>query len=161
MEESDACESHRDAILVACLDDIVVTHRATGLGYELHSRLMGTLNIIAEGEERVRAKGDTGILRYPCLLLLTCQRLWTLREEHLPCPLAQDIIIIVRDINVDSVVTVGTAYALLPWQIHHLRTLAQPPYIGLIASKACAVDTALLSRSDADGLTVLDIADRV
>ena len=39
--------------------------------------------------------------------------------------------------------------------------LAQPPDISLVTSQTCAVDTALLTSSDTNGLTVLYIAYRV
>ena len=39
--------------------------------------------------------------------------------------------------------------------------LAQPPYIGFVASQTGAMDTALLTGTDADGLTVLHVADGV
>lgn len=53
VEEADACECHGDAILVARLDDIVITHRAAGLGYILHAALVSALYVVAEWEERV------------------------------------------------------------------------------------------------------------
>ncbi len=55
MEQSHAGERHGDAVLVAGHDDVVVAHRAAGLGYVLHAALVGTLDVVAEGEEGVRA----------------------------------------------------------------------------------------------------------
>jgi len=53
VEQSYTCEGHGDIVFVAGLDHIVITHAATCLGDELHTALMGTLDIVAEGEERV------------------------------------------------------------------------------------------------------------
>ena len=55
MEQSYACECHSDAILVAGHDDMIVEYRASSLFNELYSALVGTLNIVAKGEESVRA----------------------------------------------------------------------------------------------------------
>src|SRR5574344_680526 len=61
------------------------------------------------------------------------------------------------DINIYGIVTVGTTYAIDKRQIHHFRMLAQPPYIGFIACKTCAMDTALLTCADAYCLSVFNI----
>ena len=53
VEQSDASERHRDAVLVASHDDMVVTYRAASLGNELHATLVGTLDVVAEGEEGI------------------------------------------------------------------------------------------------------------
>ena len=53
VEQSYASEGHGDAILVAGLDHVVVAYRTTSLGDEFHTALMGTLDIVAEGEEGI------------------------------------------------------------------------------------------------------------
>ena len=53
MEQSHTREGHGDVILVTSLNDIVVTNAASSLGDISHSTLVGTLNIVAEGEESV------------------------------------------------------------------------------------------------------------
>ena len=68
---------------------------------------------------------------------------------------------ILRDIYVDGVVTVGTTDVIHERQVHHLRMLAQPPDVGLVTCQTGAVDTALLTGTDTDGLSVLHVADRV
>ena len=55
MEQSYACECHSDAILVAGHDDMIVAYRAACLSNELYATLVGTLNVVAKGEESVRA----------------------------------------------------------------------------------------------------------
>ena len=51
VEEADAGEGHSYAVFIASLDDIVITHRTTSLGDELHTALVGALDVVAEGEE--------------------------------------------------------------------------------------------------------------
>ena len=53
VEQSYARECHGDAILVTSHNDMVVAHRSAGLGYELHTALVGTLDIVAKGEESI------------------------------------------------------------------------------------------------------------
>ena len=53
MEKANTGECHGDAVFVASHDHMIVAHRAAGLGNELHTALMGTLDIVAEGEERI------------------------------------------------------------------------------------------------------------
>ncbi len=68
---------------------------------------------------------------------------------------------LLTDVHVNGVVAVRAANALLKRQIQHLLVLAQIPDIRLVARKTRAVDAALLAGADADGLTVLRIADGV
>ena len=161
VEETYTCECHGYAILVAGLDHIVIAHRTARLGNKLYAALVRTLYVVAEGEESIAAQCHLGILGYPFLLLFAGEHLWLLLEKHLPCAFAQYIIIVVADIHVDSIVAVGTAYAINKWKVHDFRMLAQPPYICLVASQACAVNTALLTSTDANGLTILDIANGI
>lgn len=39
--------------------------------------------------------------------------------------------------------------------------LAEPPVVGLVAGKSCAVDAGLLASAEANDLAVLCVADRV
>ena len=53
VEQSHACEGHSDAVFVAGHDDMIIADRATSLGDKLHTALMGTLDIVAKGEEGI------------------------------------------------------------------------------------------------------------
>ena len=55
---------------------------------------MSTLDIVAEWEECVRTQGYLGVLSYPLLLLLHSEHFGLLLEEHLPCAIAQYIVMI-------------------------------------------------------------------
>ena len=160
MEQSHACEGHSDAVLVAGHDDMIVADGATSLGDKLHTTLVGTLDVVAEGEEGIRAKGHLRVLGYPGFLLFHRQHLWLRLEELLPGTVAEYIVMLVlRDIHIDGVVAVCTADTIHERQVHHLRMLAEPPDVGLVACQASTMDAALLACSDTDGLTVLHVAD--
>ena len=159
MEQTHAREGHSDAILVARVDDMVVANATTSLSYILHATLMSTLDIVAEGEEGIAAEADACVLSHPSGLLLACERLGALGKELLPCAFGKHVIVIVGDIDIDGVVAVGTPNARHERQAHHLRMLAQPPDVGLLSGETRAMDTTLLTCSDADCLPVLDVAD--
>ena len=161
VEQPYACECHSDAVLVASHDDVVVADAAACLGNILYTALVGTLHVVAEGEEGIAAKTDASVLGYPGLLLLAAEGFGLLRKELLPFALCKDIHVVVADIDVNRIVAVCTANTWDEGQRHHLGILAEPPDVGLAASQTRAMDTALLTSSDADGLTVLDVADAV
>ena len=157
MEQADARESHGDAILVARGNDMVITHGAAGLGNVLHAALVCPLNVVAEGEESVRTQRHALQRVQPRALLLAAQDVGLLREELLPYTIGQDIVVVVADVDVDGIVTVGTADFFHPRQVEHLRTLAEIPDVGLVAGQTGVVNTALLSGFDTASLTVLPV----
>ena len=161
VEETHMGECHGDAILVAGVDDMVVADATASLCDKLYTAAVGTLDVVAEGEESIRSQGHARVLGDPCLALLAGQRFGLFGKELLPCAVAEDVLGLVADIEVDAVVAVCTANLLLEWQIHDLRVLAQPPFVSLASCQSGAVDAALLTGSDTDGLSVLDVADRV
>ncbi len=155
MEQTHAGERHCDAVLVASVDDIVVTYRTACLCYILYAALVSTLDVVAEREESVRTESYAAVLGYPCLLLLHCEHLGLLLEEHLPCSVTQNVVMVLRDIYVDGVVAISATDVVHEGKIHHLRVLAQPPDVSLVAGETCAVDAALLSGTGAECLPVL------
>ena len=161
VEQSHVSEGHGHIVFVAGLDDIVVTDAAAGLCDVLHATLVGALDVVAEGEESVGAQTYVGVLGNPFFLLSTGEDSRLLGEELLPCAFAQYIVVLFAEVDVDGVVAVGTADTRFERKVENLRALAQPPLIGLVAGETCAVDAALLTGSDADSLSVLDIADAV
>ena len=140
---------------------MVVAYRTACLCDKLNTALMRALNIVAEWEESVAAQSHLGVLSYPLLLLFHGQHLWLLLEEHLPCAFCQYVLMVLRDIYVDGVVAVGTANLVNKRKVHHLWMLAQPPDVGLVACQTSTVDAALLTSTDADGLSILNVANRV
>ena len=55
VEQTNAGECHGDAIFIARHDDMVVANRASSLCDILDATFVGTLNIVAEGEESIAA----------------------------------------------------------------------------------------------------------
>ena len=53
MEQTHTREGHGNAVFVAGLDDIVVTDTAAGLCNVFHATLVGTFDVVAEGEEGI------------------------------------------------------------------------------------------------------------
>ena len=102
---------------------------------------MSTLDIVAEGEESVGTEANIGVLSDPCLLFLNSEDFGLLGEYLLPLTVSQNVLILIADINVDSVVTVCTSYVSLERKSHYLGVLSQPPVVSLLTCKTCAVDS--------------------
>ena len=69
VEEADASEGHRDAVLVAGIDDMVVTNGTSCLCDIFYTALVCTFDVVAEGEERIATKTHFCVLCQPgCLL---------------------------------------------------------------------------------------------
>ena len=60
MEQPDAAECHCDAVLVAGVDDLLVADGAAGLDDGRHAGTACALDVVAEGEECIRAEADAG-----------------------------------------------------------------------------------------------------
>ena len=56
VEQSYAGEGHCDAVLIACLDNIIISDRATRLSDILNTASVSSLYIIAEWEECIRSE---------------------------------------------------------------------------------------------------------
>ncbi len=161
VEQAHARKCHDNAVFVRGLDDVVVADRSAGLGDILHAGFPRALDVVPEGEERVRPDGDAGLGRDPSALFLRRQRFGLFRKDPLPLPFAQNVLVLIRGIDVDGVVAVRAADVGLEGQREHLRVLPQEPVVRLLPGQARAVDAALLSGADADGLAVFHIADGV
>ena len=70
MEQSHSGEVHDDAVLVAGLDDDIISHRAARLSYIPDTTAVSTLDIVAEREERVGAESYAVHLVEPGSLFL-------------------------------------------------------------------------------------------
>ena len=55
MEQTDTGHGHGDPILVAGIDDVLVTDAAAGLGHVFHAAAMGPFDVVPKGEEGVGA----------------------------------------------------------------------------------------------------------
>ncbi len=93
--------------------------------------------------------------------MLTGEHLGALGKELLPHAVAQHIVVLLAQIDVDGIVAVGPVDVLLEREIEYAGTLAEPPFVGLVACQTGTVDAALLTGSDADGLAVFHVAHRI
>ena len=132
MEQTHTREGHGNAVFVAGLDDIVVANAAAGLCNVFHATLVGTLDVVAEGEEGIGTETYLRVLGNPCFLFLAGEGFGLCLEELLPGAVAENIIVVVGDIYVDGVVTVGTADIVDKGEVHHFRMLAEPPDVGFV-----------------------------
>ena len=82
-------------------------------------------------------------------------------KDALPRAVGKHIVALVGEVDIDSVVAVGTADVVHEREGEHLRMAAEIPVVRLLSRKSGAVDAALLARAHADGLTVFHIADGV
>lgn len=51
VEKADASEGHSHSVLVASGNNMVIAYTTTCLGYILYTALVGTFDVVAEGEE--------------------------------------------------------------------------------------------------------------
>ena len=120
MEQPQAAEGHGDAVLVAGVDDLLVADGAAGLHDGGHAGAAGALDVVAEGEEGVRAKADTGHLAEVGLLFLGGQRLGLAGKGLSPDVITNDILRGIADVNINGVVAVGLCHIVAEGQIQHL-----------------------------------------
>ena len=158
MEKSDACECHSHVILVASHDDMIVTDGSAGLSDILNAALSSSLDVITEGEECIGTEAYVEVLLEPLLLLFLCKYFGLNLEELLPSALGKNVVVLIGDIDIDSVVSVRSSDTVYELKSHDLGVLTEPPDICLVTCKSCAVDTGLLSCTDTDSLTGLYVA---
>ena len=120
MEQPYARERHGNAVLVTGFYDIVVAYAAASLSNKLYAALVGTLDVVAEGEESIGAEANACVLSQPCLLFLACEYSRLYLEDTLPLALAENVLVLVADVNVDSVVAVCTADIINELESHYL-----------------------------------------
>lgn len=131
MEEANVSKRHSDAVLVAGINNMIVTDTTACFCYVFNTTLMSTLNIVAEWEESITTYRYTLVLGNPSLLLLAGQWLRLLCKELLPNAVLQYILPLIGDIDIDGIVAVGTTDLLLKgrfitlghWRNHHSSAL--------------------------------------
>ena len=89
MEQTDTCKRHRHFVFIAGRDHILIPDRAARLRDVSHTGLVRPLNVVAEREERIGAKGHTLQLIEPCALLLCGKCLRLLGKYFLPCAVCE------------------------------------------------------------------------
>ena len=109
VEKADSCEGHSDIVLIAGLDDIVITYRAACLGDIAYAALVCALDIVTEGEEGIGAKAYTLGLFEPFLLFLTGEYRGLLGEYPLPFAVPEKVLVFLTDVHINRIVAVRTA----------------------------------------------------
>ena len=120
---------------------MIVTDGSAGFSDVLNAALVSTLDVIAEGEECIRAESYVIVLSKPSLLLFSCEYLRLNLEDVLPCTFSENVLVLVRNVYVDSVVSVGTADVVNELETKYLRALSEPPVISLVTCESCSVDS--------------------
>mmetsp|Transcript_51986 Transcript_51986/g.144024 ORF Transcript_51986/g.144024 Transcript_51986/m.144024 type:complete len:227 (-) Transcript_51986:1201-1881(-) len=160
VEEAEAGESHRHAVLVGRRDHLRIGDAAARRHEVLDALLRRHIDRIAEGEEGIRGERHAIEGLEERGLLLGCERL------GLGLKLLQPL-----GVLDGSHVTLDIAHAridpLLPLdarferQRAHLGVLAEVPRLHLAAGKLDAIDARLLAGAHANHLAVLREADRI
>ena len=145
MEQSHACKCHCHAESVAGFNDIIVTNGAAGFCNIAYAALCRTFNIITEGEEGIGAKRNTLDRGKICFLFFLCQRFRLFGEQCLPCAICQNVLIIIGNIDINGIISVGAAYGRQERQVEYLFMLSQMPDISFVACQSGAVNSGLLS----------------
>jgi len=135
VEKSHSRHSHRHAVLIADLDDVIVSDRSAGLRDNGNAALLRSFDIITEWEERVGAQRNACNSVKVCSLLCLCEGLGLSGKECLPNAVSEDVIALVGDINVDSVISVGTLYAVDKGKVQHLLVLTEMPDVSLVPAR--------------------------
>src|SRR6185503_4978005 len=152
MKQSQTRKDHRHTIFVTGGDDIFIAVGAARLQNIFHSAFGGTVNRVTEREEGIRAEHNIDKTIQPGTTLFAGQLIWNFSKHIRPI-----LFLGIRDIRlqelVNGVVTVRTFNTFLERQRQNRWMLAQTPQVGLGSSETGAVDTGLLPRTDADGLS--------
>ena len=109
VEEAHAGKAHRYAILIAALDNYVVTDRSAGLCDVLNAALLCALDVIAEREECIRAECHAVDGVEVGALLLAGKGSGLLGEVLLPVALSANVLLVLVDISVNYVISVRSA----------------------------------------------------
>ena len=161
MEQAHTCKRHNHAVPVAALYANVVADRAARLGNVANAASVRSFDVVVKREESVRTKRYAldRVKILPCFGI--CKRLGLSCKVLLPNAVRADVLLVLVDVAIYYIVAVGSAYCGLKGQVQNFFVLAQEPSVCLAACKPCAVDSRLLTSTNADSLTVVGEANRV
>jgi len=154
MEQTHSGECHSHAVLIAAFDNDIVADRAAGLCDILNAGLLRSLDVVAEGEERITSEGYAVNGVKICALFLVGKRLGLLGEILLPVAVSADVLLVAVDIAVDYVIAVRSLDIVLEGEGEDLIVLAEEPCVSLTACKTGAMNSGLLTCAYADSLSV-------
>ena len=158
MEKTHSRECHNHTVSVAGFDYEVVTDRAAGLCYIGYAAALCSFDVIAKGEECVRANRNTGNRIKILSCFLFGKGLGTGGKVLLPISLCANVFLVLVYISVYNVISVGTGDCGKERKVKHLFVLTKMPGICLCSCKACAMNSRLLTCSDTDSLSLICVA---
>mmetsp|Transcript_50236 Transcript_50236/g.106739 ORF Transcript_50236/g.106739 Transcript_50236/m.106739 type:complete len:411 (+) Transcript_50236:326-1558(+) len=160
VEEAEVGEGHSHAVLVASLDNLLIGDGATRLSHELDAQLLGMVNGVPEGEEGIRGNGNTIELLQERGLVRISEGLRSSGKVLHPLRVF-DRVHVALDVSHSGVDSILSLHTVVELETHDLRVESQPPSGHLPARKLNAINSALLTGTDANHHAVLGVADRV
>jgi len=161
MEQTHAGECHYHTVSVTGLDNEIVTDRAARLCYVGNTASLCSLNIVSKREERIRANGNA-CDRIEILSCLTVgKRLGTGGKILLPVALCTNVLLVLIDISVSNIISVGTGNCGKERKGENLFMLAEMPGISLGSCETGAVNSRLLTCPNAYSLSLICIANGI
>ena len=154
VEQTHAGEAHSNAVLVAAFDYVVITNGSAGFCDVGNAGSARTFDVVAEGEECVGSQSHAGDAVKVSLLFFLGQFFRTGGEVILPYIVAQNVFALIGDVNIDDIVTVGSAESGQEGESQYLGMTAEVPDVSLVAGQSGAVDSGLLTCAYTDRLTV-------
>ena len=161
VEESHAGERHSDTAFVALVDNEVVSYRSTRLSDIANTRSVSALDVVRKREECIGRESDVLKSSKPFVSLFSGNGSGPLGKVVLPDTVSADILFAAVDVAIDHIVAVRTAQVGTELEVQRLGVLTQEPGIGLGTCQAGAVDTALLTGTDTNSLSVISETNRV
>ena len=109
VEQTNACKRHHHIVFIAACDHICITHGSTGLCDVFYAALMCSLDVIGEGEERIASQSHILHFVKPCSLFLSGKYGRFYLEDAFPCAVCQHIHVLITHVDINGIVTVGSA----------------------------------------------------
>ena len=124
VEQTDARKCHHHIIFVAACNNIAVTHGSTWLCDVFYAALMCSLDVIGEGEECIASQSHILHLIQPCSLFFSGKYRGLYLEDTFPGTVRQHVHVLIAHVDINGIVTVGSAQAVYKLQAQYLRRLA-------------------------------------
>ena len=109
VEQTCPCHAHCHAEAVTCVNNLTVTDGAAGLNNIGYAALLTSFDIVTEGEESIGSEGYACDCVKVCSLFFSCKGSGLFCEEFLPLSVSKDFVCIVGKVNVNAVVSLGSA----------------------------------------------------
>lgn len=161
VEETEGGMGNDHIVGISSSNDEVILDGSGGSSNVLDTGLLGTVDVVGEGEEGVGGDDDILELLHVGSTLLGSESSGDGLELCLPGSTLLTLANLVENVEVNGVGLVSTLGLLLEVKVQDLGVVAQPPVVGLVTSKTGAVDTGLLAGTETDDHSVLGVADRV